>query len=803
MPILTTLRRPVGPVATTALAVLGACLPGCGDDQQGDPPAVPERVASPSGASDPDDVVTRSPAVAPECEVRGFPCTWGEVPNDIYSATHRIARGAAYLVGVRGLSPDSVAELLGTRADVVDVAADPTALRFRLEGGRGLWVTVEGEGEGRTKGGGISHSHSHAARSPVIPATTFTETGVGMGRSDASHPIATLQTPSDRGMSVGEEGKAKHALVLTPYSWHFDEETFATDLVGRLQLSKGESRGYSTVMGGTVLYLSNDSEDDAYGTAGPSSPNTDLDPQGTVSLSAFEGWADKDFIYLSTHGRGVCQGDGSATVGSCWTYLSVGKFYDPSRALLVSFGEVPGVTVSYRSSISAENPQCEAVTDSGILFPDLDAEDVCEAGYEDTGHAHIGVTTEFFAARYGTGLPNSIVFLDACQSLAVGDIADILVGPSGKTFVFGFNRTVTDDFTKPIARKVLDFILDGTPTDKWREELKGELATGLILVGTTKAEGPGGATGAEAGGSAAAQRGARLRGRDIVELHDPGMGGELEDGGSLRVIGTPADGVPDSVHISVRGVGLPDADEARGLEITIALDQSRVLPETLHLDENPEEDVWQVDAVVPLGFDAQEDEVVDILVRGETPVGEFTEWPYKNIRLETFTWMASVDPGPYAGAYRGSDGRAQLRPDGALQSLVLRTDASDSPYVHIMVQRFSGATPSQGGTYPLPQFDDAAVAFGRTPALHDPQAQKYALASAGPEDGTVVLVIEEWSDERMRGRLEGVFVHNAYPASPGYDHPARAEDAKGTVTVSFDIPTCVISSGHPRSCRGM
>jgi len=237
----------------------------CGSDSSGVGP-------NPDNNPDPDpDPVDTEPDL--ECGLPDYPCTWEDVGSSVVERTLTLAEeGVARLDD--GSTSDDLRSWLESQSDVVEVQGDELATRFRVDGGRGMWIYRPGATEYGPAPG--------AAPVSVDPAAT-----------SAAPAAASPGPPSP--VIVGD-GPAKKALVLSPALWNFTEQW---DDGAEVQAALKATRGYEAE--GAVVYRKNEEE-----------------TSREVSPASFKDWNDFDVVHYTGHGRRVCD------LSGCRAALEIG-----------------------------------------------------------------------------------------------------------------------------------------------------------------------------------------------------------------------------------------------------------------------------------------------------------------------------------------------------------------------------------------------------------------------------------------------------------------------------------------------
>jgi hypothetical protein len=277
-----------GLVCAAAIALLGACGDGSGDDIADGGNAVP--AAGDDSGSPP------GPA-ASVCGGPGFPCALSQVSREVLDRGEQLADQALKMLDGGSSMADTLA-LLRSQTDMADVASQGRALRFRLHGGRDVFILSPASGATTAAGLAIA-----PAVAPVEAGRKHIASAVG---GDGTHLV------------VGNNTSNKHALVLSPFKHEFGAED---DGAGVAQLLQG-TRGYA----GNVVYKEN---------ATPAS--------AVVGLQQFMGWEAFDVIHVASHGAQICD------VNRCVSIVLSGDSY-VSAADLLRITELGINTVRLRGS---------------------------------------------------------------------------------------------------------------------------------------------------------------------------------------------------------------------------------------------------------------------------------------------------------------------------------------------------------------------------------------------------------------------------------------------------------------------
>ena len=444
----------------------GVFSAACGDSGKG------SDTGEGSASSEPASVLV------PECQRLGYPCALAAVEPEVMERSLEL--GAAALDRVLAGTTSDAMEWLAEQPGVVEVIGSADAIRFRLDGGRGIWVFGEHDH-------GLPRSRSVPEIDPLDPAEPQADPAVQAdeagpqasrprtpGRRDAAgrsarsllpfvrsahaapvHGTNGLQGVSSRLGVVGKDrnndGKLnnrdpRRGLVLSPFKWQFgafDEGALISDWLRQTRGYEGE---------GSVTYL----EDERAGVA------------------AFMGWDEHDLIHVSSHGGVVCpdqvdfqakladeaQSRAMSTWKDCWTSIWTGttvevvwpdqsEAVDPSATpsglagqpvpsgsrIMVrgSWPDVPGLEVNvdcvkeriwygeYETDANGNRIKKLKRDAAGYLVKNKNGRNIWLGEWRTecaaTGHsAKISVSPDFFVNQYPAGLEKALVFLSTCHS---------------------------------------------------------------------------------------------------------------------------------------------------------------------------------------------------------------------------------------------------------------------------------------------------------------------------------------------------------------------------------------------------
>jgi hypothetical protein len=237
-----------------------------------------EDTVAATGTSAPATPTPSEPAPTPEgleCGADGYPCSLSEVSIDVLNRGEALAEAVMAMLEA-GSSMDEAVNHLRAQTDVADASSNPVVLRFRLTGGRDVFI------------------FQPEALAPV-PA-------------DAAVPTAVTATSAARKATVhkvvvGNSVEQKRALVLSPFKYFFKEFDDGASIAQLLE----STRGYA----GNVTYRENATKTAA-----------------TVGIEQFAGWENYDVIHVTGHGAEVCDAN------RCVATILTGDIYSNADDLL-------------------------------------------------------------------------------------------------------------------------------------------------------------------------------------------------------------------------------------------------------------------------------------------------------------------------------------------------------------------------------------------------------------------------------------------------------------------------------------
>lgn len=237
---------------------------------------------------------TLPPTPSLECEAQGYPCSLGEVPPKILEQSDALGDQASQRLDEGGSTAD-LEIWLKTQPGLAEVEADDMAVRFRLEGGRGVWVLRK---EALAQNVGDASASVAATANDVTPVNRrLTLDGGSFATPASAFALARVSLHH----IVGGDTEQKHALVLSPMLHDFADTDDGAPVAAILESTRGYENG--------VTYLANPTIDST-----------------NVGVESFRGWRDYQVIHVVSHGARVCK-------------------KSPCRAVIVA-RELPGTVAS-------------------------------------------------------------------------------------------------------------------------------------------------------------------------------------------------------------------------------------------------------------------------------------------------------------------------------------------------------------------------------------------------------------------------------------------------------------------------
>lgn len=790
--------RHVGPVVMALLLALG--VTGCGGPAGGGP------------------VASFPP---PACEVVPYPCTWSEVDQAVVKRGDALGEiGLRLLLG--GGSPDDVVRLLENAPSVAEVLRFDHRVRFRLTGGRPMWIAPPGELDHHRPdaAAGGREIAAEASEEPV-PARSLRHHLLRLSNRLGPRPLlaASIAPPGQSGVQVprvtGDPGSGKKARVLAPFEWEFPE--YGNNFSRRVRLI----RDYREKAGGTVeLYADlrefEENPDDpgsSYRTAGG---ETLL--RGEVDVDDFLGWDAYHLVIVATHGtRDPCPWALKKDLPDRKAFEHYAEYMEAVTAALQcpsvwaglafreDYASYPGVepvafTVRRDSPnedlTPAEAAECVQLLEAGEDLPHTFGGAPClRIGAADK--TIVSLTFEFFQWAYPKGLSDAVVFVASCRSGLNRYLLDQLTGARAggsnrAVAAFGFEEPVNYADAFAVVDSMITYVDQGYHSRELLRRLQA-MPRVTSLVGRALAPDdllpprPSAIVGEEQ---------AATHARDVALLVDPASGEELQDGATVLVRGVPGDGKPDSLRLRARIIGVASDDPIEDVRLFVSPKDGAGGP-AYRPERRVEEGVFEFEGDLQLGRDHREGEIVDLEIRAQLPKGGESRWVYRDIRLASFSWTLSVSGGPAAGAYLGPMATASLDSAGRVIGISLYSGPDVRPDVTVQI-----TPPAQAGYEP-----GASASRGSFEVLvnrGDPHrveldlrrwnAQRVGLLSAPrPEPGyppPPTIQIESVDDGVVVGTAEGVF----WQVVPQHDLGVR-----GTMRVEFRARAC--RSDEPQFAR--
>jgi hypothetical protein len=290
-----------------------------------------------------------------------------------------------------------------------------------------------------------------------------------------------------------------------------------------------------------------------------------------VTVGSFKGWDDLQVVHVVTHGARLCK-------------------VKPCRAVIAAqlvVGDGPtgeGILTKAQKHLEFTEPGLEIGKAEG------------SRGLKLQEHlAVVLLTADFFRDQYAGGLDDTLVFFNACKTYGAEatDLADAIRGNSSVYLGWSGSVDVNAAFASSVAL-YKSLSEDGYPVEVAFDEL-GDLqfdGYGSQLLFGKRADGDG------------------LRIRDVVELLNPGSGELLSSSSVIPIVGTRGDGEPDSVPYAVQIDGMT-TELAPSVTLHVSVDGIAIGPQPITNGEVNERDQWTVRGEIPLGFDVEEDTVVN------------------------------------------------------------------------------------------------------------------------------------------------------------------------------------------------
>lgn len=312
----------------------------------------------------------------------------------------------------------------------------------------------------------------------------------------------TNKSPLDV-VHTGEDRVPKKAKVVAPIAGDLPGYDLDGTVIDRLR----STRGYETI---------------------------DVQKNDDVTVGSFGDWTNYDLVHVYAHGVQECKSGQNA---SCFTVIKSGI-------------ELTNLQGADKSDL-VDRLKNRYSPHHGLAL-DIDTDN-----NGNLKHAEIGLTTDFFRNAYPSGLDDTVVYADACQTQKGDEFAPAVVGQDGT--YFGWTETACTGSANATAAKMYEFFKDGLSTKQAREKVD-ELDNNSNNIGSEddiprQCNPP--ATLERYGG------GDPLYVREIVSFRNPGSpDNRLRDKGtypSLLAEGSkPGDGQEDEIKYALRIEGVPE-----------------------------------------------------------------------------------------------------------------------------------------------------------------------------------------------------------------------------------------------------
>ncbi len=572
------------------IASLACSLPFLGRDSS-DPTSEPEMESALQENQEP----------APEDELRctrmGYPCTFAEADPERVERSMDLMDLADEVFANEGNSV-AVAERLLEEDDIAEMYYDE----------RGVWYRVEGAPP-------LIFLH------PDAFAYGMEEEVSQINTDPASKTLLSRVLPEGDG-PIGEnppgEKATKKALFVNPIVWQF-----GTDVYDAIEPRLREYRDYRSSGSITTRFDDVHAVDlinDQTQAAGP-------------SYEQFLNWEDYDLIHVLAHGYQFCPGlsvvtetgqpvvsgdreifpentggviEGTnVTEGECITFVVSGH-YQTRKHIQKNPREVPGIAWFHKPG-------------------------------EDTwGEV---VTTDFFEAKYGSGLDDTIIVFTSCQLFRDESLAEVLRGTN--TAVFGWTNTVRR------------YRGTGTATEFLAELIDNGLRSSVAYQKATESESHTDHDEDWYGAmfEKSIDPGTDPRGREVVILMQPVFRELLEEKDAVPVEGIAGDGENDELLILIQVDGVDEDQNLEDFEIHLAMDGEE-LQETFKPEDKVGDYSYRAYKFLPLPFDAADRDFVEFEAWVDLPEGGDTRHNLQEAEIAGCGWTGTAS-GSQSGPVKG------------------------------------------------------------------------------------------------------------------------------------------------------
>ncbi len=651
-----------------------------------------------------------------ECELRRYPCTWGEVPEEIRDRGLRLAEVVSrFRVG--GGTASDAAEILADLQSVTDVEQFEETVRFRLEGSGVFQVSAPDELDHhrgdpasiprdsvQQTAASLSRGTNDSLTEPfAVPfqrntgRSTLAMAAAGLGIVGAAPVLASvsyLGTEEERqGVAAEEAGTPKKALVVAPYEWEFfgEASSFARD-VRDIRDYDPRNQGTVELWANLREWDDNPPEPDRY-LYGPRGDQPDEPPllRGEVRPAHFLDWDDYNLVIVTSHGSAWPCPWASERVrrhsarGSEWYHFIVGQPDHPEicpqiwghRALSDDYSGWVGLVIdvgAVRAPVPAPELTAEQARSCATRIAEGEESPVLQVGSETQACINelnrrpirrLIYRFEFFQHYYPSGLNNTVVFIGACRSGLNHYLLDQLSGvPPGQgplqstnenVAAFGFDTSVDAGPAWALATEFIRLVDKGFHSAELLNRLS-ELDTTGHLVGRSLAPGD---DPVDPDAQIMERESLKTHPRDVVLLIDPVTGLELEDSATVRVDGVAGDGEPDRLRIHPQLIGVADEEAPPELSLQVRVGGEEFPDESYVPWREVEEGAYRHEGDVTLGRDHTTGEIVDLEVRVELPGRRESKWLYRDVTLVgPCYWSASISGPGVNRSVRASWGSA-------------------------------------------------------------------------------------------------------------------------------------------------
>ncbi|MCB1008062.1 MAG: hypothetical protein KDB94_04110, partial [Acidobacteria bacterium] len=705
------------------LVALAASLAGCGGSEEAAPEVGVQKARKTPMApttSEATEPAQSAPRRELDCEREGYPCAWSEVAPEVAKRTDELARSSVARLD-DGASAGEIAVGLAELPEVASVATDGTLVRFRLEGGRPVWVAE--------------------ARPEVFDLRSFATP------AHAQQPGQPGSGPDDP-IGKNPPGKKpwKKALILAPFQWHFGD-TEVEDLQKHLGVSKSADqdpfavRDYRCdgdqrcveVKANDLIAL--DPEKECWETPGQCPMSYG------VERSDFKTWGNYDLIHVGTHGfylcgtanpdevvqwitswesatgnRSLAGTSAKLVAGGCVVALATGRIY-PDGSVAVGSVTDPGVEYFY----AGLGQYCAGAPQGSIRW-------IQQYCHTDVFLLEV-VADDFFSSVYGGGLKDKLIFLNACSGLADRGIAQALA--SGDSVILGWSDPVPMGVATKAADVFYEAYLDRDlpADDAWWEaasQVSANVPVGLEIDQGWRTSIPEGIVPEPTELESAGSKG--RRGREMVSLRWPGSDEEIEDG--ARLPAAPSDGETCSPRLGLMLEGVPEGASPGEIPLRLSVDGATLEP-VFHAVQAAGPHRFRYDGPVEMPASDDPERPVDLEIWAELPAGGQSRWLYEDVKVRCgCSFDATVAGHSGRGRVQGIWANFSTRGSGGMMGMFMGPTAESK---EDLLNAFKMVQAPGGGANPM--LDALSKKWGQE--IADEKAAR------GPGGGTLNLSLIE------------------------------------------------------------